>query len=127
MNATNEEVKPVGAEQPVTAPHPREERPKWPDATVALTHPVKGADGEDITALTFLEPDVEALERLEDLDVQDGERIKIRHLRYIAAALSRQPDEVIKRINARDFAKVTEAITPFLEYAVRTAQEAETS
>lgn len=127
MNAKPDKEKTAETENAVSAPEPREERAEWPKATVTLARPVKGADGEEIASLTFLEPDVEALERIEDLDVQEGEPIKVRHLRHIAAALSRQPDEVIKRLHARDFAKVTEALTPFLEYAVRAGREAGTS
>lgn len=91
--------------------------PQWVEKTVPLIHPIDGPEGK-IESLTFREPDVEALERIEELDIQKGDRIKVRHLRVIAAALSRQPDDLIRRVHASDFEKVTEAIVPFLEFAV---------
>lgn len=107
-------------DKPIPASHPAEAtpRPVWPSTTVPLDYPVTGPQGEEIASLTFSEPDVEALERIETLDLQEGEKIKVRHLRAIAAALSRQPDDVIRSLNARDFGRVSEAIVPFLEFAV---------
>ncbi len=105
----------------MTPEKPASDAPSWPETTVTLLHPVTGPDGEQIASLTFREPDVEALEKIEDIDAKEGEKIKVRHLRVIAAALSRQPDDVIRKINARDFGKVSEALVPFLEYAVTRA------
>jgi hypothetical protein len=107
------------AEPARSAPEGAQERPIWKTATVALDHPVSVPDGPEIASLTFSEPDVEVLERIEELDLAEGQKIKVRHLRVIAAALSRQPDDVIRALHARDFGKVVEAIAPFLEYLVR--------
>jgi hypothetical protein len=93
----------------------------WPTMTVTLEHPVTDEDGAEIAAISFHEPDVEALERLEEIDAAEGERLKVRHLRFIAAVLSRQPDAVIRKVHAKDFAKIVEAISPFLEYVVKAA------
>jgi hypothetical protein len=104
------------------APEPAANAASWPETSVTLTHPITGADGTEIRVLTFREPDVEALEKIETVDAAEGEQIKVRHLRAIAAALSRQPDEVIRRINARDFARIAEAIAPFLQGAAAAPQ-----
>lgn len=104
---------------PAPAPAPPQDRSPWPEVTIPLRHPIKGVDGAEITSLTFSEPDVEALERMEDLEPAEGERLKVRHLRAIAGALSRQPDDLIRRLRASDFTRVVEAMKPFLEYLVR--------
>lgn len=91
--------------------------PIWPEAHVDLDHPIPDGKGGEIKRITFREPDVEALETMEELELVRGEPLKIRHLRIISAALSRLPNETIKKINSRDFTRLAEALAPFLEAA----------
>lgn len=91
--------------------------PIWPETFVDLDFPIPDGKGGTIKRITFHEPDVEALETMEELDLVEGKPLKVRHIRIISAALSRLPNETIKKINSRDFTRLAEALAPFLEAA----------
>lgn len=87
---------------------------KWKEVRHTLAHPVEGEAGQ-ITEIVLREPDVEALERIDDMSLAEGQKIKIAQLRAIIAALSRLPDETIKRLHKDDFTVLGELAVPLLD------------
>lgn len=87
---------------------------KWKEVRYALVYPVEGEDGL-LTEIVLREPDVEALERIDDISLAEGHKIKIAQLRAIIAALSRLPDETVKKLHKEDFTALGELAVPLLD------------
>lgn len=82
--------------------------------TYALKHPVT-VDGEAYVTITIYEPNVAALEAIDDIGIVEEERPRIRHLRLVLAALTRIPNKVIGELHRSDFEALVEIAVPFLE------------
>lgn len=78
---------------------------EWKSKSVPLTHPIPEGEGSDkkITAITLFEPDVEALEKIEDLGIEAGKKLSVKQIRGAIAAMSRLDDDVIKKLHRSDF------------------------
>ena len=79
-----------------------------------LKHPVE-ADGKAFASITLREPDIEALEAIDDLAIEPGVRIKVRQLRSMIEILGDLPPEVVGKIHRDDFAKITVLVVPLLD------------
>lgn len=88
-------------------------KPMWAEVKLTLSHPIETAEGM-LSEITLREPDVEALERIDDLAMTEGQRLRVAQVRGIIAALSGQPDDVIKKLHKGDFAAIGEAAVPLL-------------
>ena len=60
------------------------------------------------------EPDIDGLEKIDDLGLTEGAPIKVSQIRAIIAILSGLPDETVKKFYKRDFAAVGEKLLPLL-------------
>ena len=85
----------------------------WRTVEHKLIHPVAGADG-NVSSVIFKEPDIEALEKIDDLNIMEGKPLKVAQIRGIIGALSGLPDEVLKRIHRDDFAALGDKAVPLL-------------
>lgn len=82
--------------------------------TYTLKHPIT-VDDETYVTITVYEPNVAALEAIDDIGIVDEERPRIRHLRQVIAALTRIPNKVIGELHRDDFEALVEMAVPFLE------------
>lgn len=82
-------------------------------ATHTLTGPI---DHEEKTygAITVREPDVDALEEIEELGIEEGKKPTLRQLRGIISALADAPHEVIGKLHRDDFTALVELTVPLL-------------
>jgi len=85
----------------------------WKTVTHALKYPVN-AGGATISAIVLREPDVDALEAIEDLGIVPGETLKVRQIRGIILALSDQPDTVIGKLHRSDLSELGNLLAPLL-------------
>lgn len=85
--------------------------PRWDVVRHTLDFPVDGPNGR-VTEVTLREPDVEALEKLDDLGLKEGSPLKIGHIRAMIATLSGLPDEVVRQMHRRDFTALAEKLVP---------------
>ena len=86
-----------------------------------LKHPIE-VEGKTLTSITLHEPDVDDLERIDDLSIEPGVRIKVRQLRGMIEILGDLPPEAVGKVHRDDFVKVTALVVPLLD-----APEEETS
>lgn len=91
--------------------------PAWPEIRHPLLHPVPVEGTEKLREIVLREPDVEALERIDALNLKPGEALSISQLRAVIAALSNQPDATIKKLHQADFRALGEKAAPLLEGA----------
>lgn len=99
---------------------------EWKTETVTLTHPIPAGEGSDqkITSITLFEPDVEALEKIEDLNFKEGEKLTVKQIRGAIAALSRLDDDVIRKLHRDDFNALGNAFPPLFSGSASTSGEA---
>jgi hypothetical protein len=79
-----------------------------------LKHPIK-ADEKTFVSITLREPDVNALEAIDDLAIEPGVRMKVRQVRGMIEILGDVPPAVVGKMHRDDFVKVTEMVVPLLE------------
>ena len=85
----------------------------WRTVEHKLIHPVAGTDG-NISSVVLKEPDIEALEKIDDLGIIEGKPMKVAQIRGIIGAVSGLPYEALKRIHRDDFAALGELAVPLL-------------
>ena len=91
----------------------------WKEIPLSLLHPVKVGE-RSVSTITLYEPNVEALEALEDAGLFDGKPgddpkpLSVKQMRAALVALSRESEETIRGLHAADFAKAGESIAPLL-------------
>ncbi len=91
---------------------------EWPSISVTLNYPVDIPGHGKPKKLVFREPDVEALERIEALNLKEGAQVKLFEVRAIAEALAGFPEGSLKKLNHRDIKKVSEEVAPFFQVAL---------
>lgn len=77
-------------------------------------------DGALHTTITLREPDVDALEKIDDLDLVEGGRPKIRQMRSMIAAVADVSDAVIGKLHRNDMIALGELLAPLLEAPAET-------
>ena len=87
---------------------------EWKSTIVTLAHPIPVSEGSVINAVTLREPDVEALEIIEDCGFVEGERPTVKQLRVAIVALSNLTEEQARKLHRDDFGKVCQAAIPFV-------------
>jgi hypothetical protein len=85
----------------------------WKTQTHTLAHPIKVGDRE-IKTVTMREPDIDALEAIEELDIEQGKPLKVKHMRGIIVALSDLTHEEAGKLHRDDLAGLGEFIAPLL-------------
>lgn len=81
--------------------------------THKLAHPFKVGE-LFYDQITLLEPNVDALEVIEDLGLKDGDAPTVRQMKSLIAALARLDPAVIGNLQAVDFRPLGEAVVPLL-------------
>ena len=82
-------------------------------ATHTLTGPIDYEE-KNYSAITVREPDVDALGKIEELGIQEGERLTLLQLRGVISALADVPSGVIGKLHRDDFSALVELIGPLL-------------
>mgnify|MGYP001106100179 CR=1 FL=1 len=95
----------------------------WKTVTHKLKFPIE-FDGEKIEKITLREPDVEALEQIDELDIQPGKPIRVRQMRGMIAALGDAPDAALGKLHRDDLVALGELIAPLLDSAEPETAEA---
>lgn len=85
----------------------------WKIKAIALKHPITVGE-KTIAAVVLREPDLNALEAIEELALKDGVPPSVAQLRGIIVAIGDQPDAIVGKLHRDDFAAITEEIAPFL-------------
>lgn len=92
----------------------------WKTKTIPLTRPVEMPDGK-IEEIMIREPDVEAIEAIEEMDLPTGaaskKKLKVSQIRRMVEILSDAPDGSVQKMHPEDFQKVAREVTSFLERA----------
>lgn len=86
----------------------------WKTKTHVLKFPVTLGD-KTYAAVTLREPDVDALEVIEELGIEEGKRPTIRQARGLIAALADVPTEALGKMHKDDLAELGEMVAPLLE------------
>ncbi len=88
----------------------------WKTSTVTLTHPVPldAAGATTLSKITFREPDVDALEAIEELGLKAGVRPTVKQLRGMIVALGDASDEIVGKLHRDDLGALGEAVIPLL-------------
>lgn len=71
-------------------------------------------DGKQIAAVTVREPDVQALETIDDLGIVEGKRPTIKQSVALVAAMADVPIEVIRKLHKADFQSLMELVVPLM-------------
>lgn len=87
---------------------------EWKTATHRLKFPIE-FDGEKIEKITLREPDVEALEKIDDLEIEPGKNLRVRQIRGIIAALGDVPADALGKMHKSDLEALGALIAPLLE------------
>jgi hypothetical protein len=90
------------------------ELPRWVETTHKLKFAVKLGDEPAVTSITLREPDIEALEAIEALDVTEGTRMTVKQTKAVICALSGQPPEVIGKLHRDDYIALVEITAPLV-------------
>ena len=90
--------------------------PKWEEFTHPLLYPVP-TEGQTLASVTFREPDGEALEAIDNLNLDPGKPMRVSQVLGIIAALSGIPIDTVRKFHARDIRALGEAASPLLEGA----------
>lgn len=85
----------------------------WPEIKIPLAHPIKVGE-LSLTEITMREPDVAAMEVIEECNFVEGEKPTLKQLRSAIAALAKQPIEVLNQMHRDDFTKLAEAAVPLI-------------
>lgn len=86
----------------------------WKIATHVLKFPVTVGDMA-AAAVTLREPDVEALEAIDELGIVPGAALRVKQMRGIIEALGDAPPEVIGKLHRDDLAALGELLGPLLD------------
>lgn len=86
----------------------------WKTTVHVLTHPIH-FEGKDYAAITMREPDVDALEAIEELGITEGKNPSIKQVRGIIAALADFSSVVIGKMHRDDLTALSEHLAPLLE------------
>ncbi|MCT8999224.1 phage tail assembly protein [Chelativorans intermedius] len=92
----------------------------WKTVTHTLKFPLQ-FEGRKIEKITLREPDVEALEKIDELDIQPGKPVRVRQMRGMIAALGDCPPEALGKLHRDDLAALGELLGPLLEGEPETA------
>lgn len=95
----------------------------WKTVTHNLKFPVDH-EGAKIEKITLREPDVEALEAIDELEIEPGKPIRVRQMRGMIAALGDAPDAALGKLHRDDLAALGELIAPLLDSAEPETAEA---
>lgn len=87
--------------------------PTWKEKTIALAHPIRVGE-RSIAALTLFEPNVDAMEAIEEIGFVEGQKATVKQMRAAVVALSRETPEAIGKLHRDDFAALAEAAVPLL-------------
>lgn len=87
----------------------------WAEVTHTLAHPLPAGEGDKIVSITLREPDVEALEAIDNLGLEAGKPLRIREISAIIAALSGVPIEAVRKMHKSDFTALGALAVPLLE------------
>jgi hypothetical protein len=109
--ATEGAAAPIPVKTIVATPAPA--APKWSEISVPLKHPLIAGD-QTITAVTLREPDLEALEKIDDLGLAEDGKPNMRQTRGLIEALSGLDGEIVKKLNRNDVLAIVEAMSPLL-------------
>lgn len=85
----------------------------WKVKAIPLKYPITIGD-KTVAAVTLREPDLNALEAIDELALKEGVAPSVAQLRGIIVALGDQSTEIIGKLHRDDFAAITEEIAPFL-------------
>lgn len=85
----------------------------WKLKAIPLQHPISVGENT-VAAVVLRDPDLNALEAIDELGLQENVSPTVSQLRGIVVALSDQPDEIVGKLHRDDFATITEEIAPFL-------------
>lgn len=86
---------------------------EWKSVTITLLHPIKVGE-LSLSTITLREPDLEALEKIDDIGFEAGMRPSVRQLRLAIEALSGQETQILNRLHKDDFEALGEAAVPLL-------------
>lgn len=86
---------------------------QWKTETLVLKYLVT-IDDKTYSSITVREPDVEALEKIEELGVVEGAKTTIRQTRGMIAALADVPEAVILKLHRFDLMAVGELLAPLV-------------
>lgn len=86
----------------------------WKTASHELKFPVE-MEGSKVTKITLREPDVEALEAIDELGIEPGKPMRIKHIRGIIETLGDAPAGTIGKLHRTDIAALGELLGPLLE------------
>lgn len=94
----------------------------WKSTKLTLVYPI-AFDGKDVTELTIGEPDVDAVEVIEEAGFKVGEPPTVAQLRAVIGALAHVPNELIGKLHRSDFQNAVEVATPLLEASLAPSGE----
>lgn len=86
----------------------------WKKSTHVLKYPVT-VDGKEHAAVTLREPDVDALEAIEELGISESGNPTIKQMRGMIVALADVPSAVIGKLHRDDLASLGELLAPLLD------------
>lgn len=86
---------------------------EWPEIKIPLAHPIKVGE-LSLTEIIMREPDVAAMEVIEEQGFQEGVKPTLKQLRAAIGALAKQPVEILNQIHRDDFTKLAEAAVPLI-------------
>lgn len=86
----------------------------WKKATHVLKYPVT-VDGKEHVTVTMREPDVDALEAIEDLGIEENRNPTIKQVRGMITALADMPSAVIGKLHRDDLTALGELLAPLLD------------
>lgn len=85
----------------------------WKTVTHPLIHTIN-ISGKSFDRITLREPDVDALEAIEDLGLKEGEPMGIKALRGVVVALSDFDNATVGKMHRADLMAIGEIIAPLL-------------
>lgn len=89
---------------------------EWKTKTITLLHPIKVGE-LSLSSITLREPDLEAMEKIEEIGFEDGVQPTVKQVRLAIEALCGLDDQqlpLIKRLHKDDFAAVGAEVAPLL-------------
>lgn len=85
----------------------------WKTVIHPLAH-VINIDGKSFDRITLREPDVDALEAIEELGLKEGAKMGVKELRGVIGALSDFDDATVGKMHRTDMMAVGDIIAPLL-------------
>lgn len=86
---------------------------EWKSKTIQLLHPIKVGE-LSLTEVTLREPDLEAMEKIEEIGFEEGVQPTVKQVRLAIEALSGLETDKVKRLHKDDFAAVGAEVAPLL-------------